>query len=130
MSEIVQDILIILDKLKQSADMALRCMAHVAEREITGGQTARFQGSVDAMVEHATTGRGCADVDAAMVDELQLLVYHDGERIPGTWGAHRRECWRMEIDREEMSKLYGILCELEAWENATTIQGGGTCLRA
>lgn len=129
MSEIVQDILIILDKLKRVADIVLRCMAHVAEREMVGGQTAHFRASVDAMVEHATTGRGCADSDAAGVDELQLLVYYDGERDPRSWGARRRECWRQEVDREQMSELYGILCTLEAWEETTTIQGGGTCLK-
>ncbi len=129
MSEIVQDILIILDKMKKSADVVLRCMAHVAEREVVGGQTAHFRASVDHMTEHATTGRGCADADAAGVDELQLLVYHDGERDPDTWGARRRECWRAEIDREEMSELYAILCTLEAWEN-TIQQGGGKCLKA
>jgi len=129
MGEIVQDILIIIDKLKKSADIVLRCMAHVAEREVVGGQTAHFRGSVGHMVEHASTGRGCADSDAAMVDELQLLVYHDGERDPDSWGARRRECWRAEVDREEMSELYAILCTLEVWENTITIQGGGTCLK-
>lgn len=129
MSEIVQDILIILDKLKRSSDVVLRCMAHVAEREVVGGETAHFRGSVEHMVEHASTGRGCADSDAASIDELQLLVYHDVQLDPRSWGARRRQCWRMEADREQMSELYGILCELEAWENTTIQQGGGTCLK-
>lgn len=121
----VQDILSLLDKLHHSPDVYYRAMSHWAREDVEGGRMASLRETVAAMVDRATTGKGATEADTAMVDELSLLVYDVQEPRAGTWGEVRREYWRENVGKCDLTALYTILCELEVQEN---IQGGGKCL--